>query len=260
MRRHGVAARFEAEDLDNERQIVLEEIAMYEDDPQDKVFDVLGEAIFGAHPLGRAIIGRADVVARHAGRRRSGRLPRRSATCPQNVVRRGGRLRGPRRARRARARVRRPPSALPAFTAPPAPPPPDGAGRARALRAQGHRAVPRVPRRAGHRARRRAPLRAARPGQRPRRHVVLAAVPGGARAPRAGLQRLLVQRHVRGHRAGRPLRRHPARQRRRGAGRRRRRARPLRAPTRRTADELDRAQGERQGPRRCSRSSRPPRG
>jgi predicted Zn-dependent peptidase len=42
---------------------VLEEIAMYEDDPQDKVFDVLGEAVFGSHPLGRAIIGRAEVVA-----------------------------------------------------------------------------------------------------------------------------------------------------------------------------------------------------
>ena len=27
---------------------------MYEDDPQDQVFDVLGEAVFGAHPLGRA--------------------------------------------------------------------------------------------------------------------------------------------------------------------------------------------------------------
>ncbi|HEV2061750.1 MAG TPA: pitrilysin family protein, partial [Solirubrobacteraceae bacterium] len=50
-------------DLGNERQIVLEEIAMYEDDPQDKVFDVLGEAVFHGHPLGRAIIGRADVVA-----------------------------------------------------------------------------------------------------------------------------------------------------------------------------------------------------
>jgi predicted Zn-dependent peptidase len=55
--------QFAEEDLLNERQIVLEEIAMYEDDPQDKVFDVLGEAIFGDHPLGRAIIGRADVVA-----------------------------------------------------------------------------------------------------------------------------------------------------------------------------------------------------
>ena len=36
---------------------------MYEDDPQDRVFDVLGEAVFGHHPLGRAIIGHASVVA-----------------------------------------------------------------------------------------------------------------------------------------------------------------------------------------------------
>jgi predicted Zn-dependent peptidase len=50
-------------ELEAEREVVLEEIAMYEDDPQDKVFDVLGEAIFGSHPLGRAVIGRAEVVA-----------------------------------------------------------------------------------------------------------------------------------------------------------------------------------------------------
>jgi predicted Zn-dependent peptidase len=50
-------------DLETEREVVLEEIAMYEDDPQDKVFDVLGGAVFGDHPLGRAIIGRADVIS-----------------------------------------------------------------------------------------------------------------------------------------------------------------------------------------------------
>lgn len=50
-------------DIDSERAVILEEIAMYEDDPQEKVFDVLGEAVFGEHPLGRAIIGRASVVA-----------------------------------------------------------------------------------------------------------------------------------------------------------------------------------------------------
>jgi predicted Zn-dependent peptidase len=50
-------------DVDSEREVILEEIAMYEDDPQEKVFDVLGEAVFGDHPLGRAIIGRAPVVA-----------------------------------------------------------------------------------------------------------------------------------------------------------------------------------------------------
>jgi predicted Zn-dependent peptidase len=50
-------------DVDSERAVILEEIAMYEDDPQEKVFDVLGEAVFGSHPLGRAIIGRAEVIA-----------------------------------------------------------------------------------------------------------------------------------------------------------------------------------------------------
>ncbi len=55
--------RFDAEDLANEQEIVLEEIAMYEDDPQDRVFDVLGEAVFGDHPLGRPVIGRAEVVS-----------------------------------------------------------------------------------------------------------------------------------------------------------------------------------------------------
>jgi predicted Zn-dependent peptidase len=55
--------RIDEEDLANEREIVLEEIAMYEDDPQDRVFDVLGEAVFGDHPLGRPVIGRADVIA-----------------------------------------------------------------------------------------------------------------------------------------------------------------------------------------------------
>jgi predicted Zn-dependent peptidase len=49
-------------ELETEREVVLEEIAMYEDDPQEKVFDVLGEAVFGAHPLGRAVIGTAQVV------------------------------------------------------------------------------------------------------------------------------------------------------------------------------------------------------
>ncbi len=51
------------DDIDSERAVILEEIAMYEDDPQEKVFDVLGEAVFGGHPLGRAIIGRAQVIA-----------------------------------------------------------------------------------------------------------------------------------------------------------------------------------------------------
>jgi predicted Zn-dependent peptidase len=50
-------------EIEAERAVILEEIAMYEDDPQEKVFDVLGSAVFGAHPLGRAIIGHASVIA-----------------------------------------------------------------------------------------------------------------------------------------------------------------------------------------------------
>ena len=51
------------QEIDSEREVILEEIAMYEDDPQEKVFDTFGEAVFGQDPLGRAIIGRAEVIA-----------------------------------------------------------------------------------------------------------------------------------------------------------------------------------------------------
>ncbi len=50
-------------DIDSEREVVIEEIAMYEDEPSDKVHDILSTAIFGDHPLGRPIIGRAEVVS-----------------------------------------------------------------------------------------------------------------------------------------------------------------------------------------------------
>jgi predicted Zn-dependent peptidase len=50
-------------DVDSERDVVIEEIAMYEDEPSDKVHDVMASAIFGDHPLGRPIIGRAEVIS-----------------------------------------------------------------------------------------------------------------------------------------------------------------------------------------------------
>ena len=50
-------------DLETEREVVLEEIAMLEDTPQDLVHDLLSEAIFAGDPLGRHIIGRADVIS-----------------------------------------------------------------------------------------------------------------------------------------------------------------------------------------------------
>jgi predicted Zn-dependent peptidase len=50
-------------EIDSEREVVLEEIAMYEDEPSDKVHDVLDEAIFDGHPLGRRVLGRAEVIS-----------------------------------------------------------------------------------------------------------------------------------------------------------------------------------------------------
>jgi predicted Zn-dependent peptidase len=49
-------------EIDSERQVVLEEIAMYEDEPQDRVHDVLAEAVFAGHPLGRRVLGEAEVI------------------------------------------------------------------------------------------------------------------------------------------------------------------------------------------------------
>jgi predicted Zn-dependent peptidase len=50
------------DEIDSEREVVLEEIAMYEDEPQDRVHDVLAEAIFGNHPLGRRVLGTTEVI------------------------------------------------------------------------------------------------------------------------------------------------------------------------------------------------------
>jgi predicted Zn-dependent peptidase len=50
-------------EIDSERDVVLEEIAMYEDEPQDRVHDILAGAVFGDHPLGRRVLGEADVIA-----------------------------------------------------------------------------------------------------------------------------------------------------------------------------------------------------
>jgi predicted Zn-dependent peptidase len=50
-------------EVDSEREVVLEEIAMYEDEPQDRVHDVLAHAIHGDHPLGRRVLGDSRVIA-----------------------------------------------------------------------------------------------------------------------------------------------------------------------------------------------------
>jgi predicted Zn-dependent peptidase len=78
-------------DLDSEREVVLEEIAMVEDNPQDLVHDVVSEAVFGGHPLGRPVIGRAEVIA-SVGRRALAAFHRVAYTADNIVVAAAGNL------------------------------------------------------------------------------------------------------------------------------------------------------------------------
>jgi predicted Zn-dependent peptidase len=49
-------------DVEVERGVVLEEIAMRDDDPEDLLHDTFGTTLFGEHPLGRPIIGSVSSV------------------------------------------------------------------------------------------------------------------------------------------------------------------------------------------------------
>ncbi|MGD0069869.1 MAG: pitrilysin family protein [Streptosporangiaceae bacterium] len=51
-------------DVDAERNVVLEEIAMNEDDPSDTVHEAFTAKLFGDTPLGRPILGTADSIKR----------------------------------------------------------------------------------------------------------------------------------------------------------------------------------------------------
>lgn len=50
------------ENLDREKKVVLEEIAMYEDTPDDSVHDLLLAEMFPNHPLGRSILGTVNSI------------------------------------------------------------------------------------------------------------------------------------------------------------------------------------------------------
>jgi len=58
-----MVARPSFADLDHEREVVLEEVAMYEDSPPELIHDDLCEVVFGEHPLGRPIIGHSETLA-----------------------------------------------------------------------------------------------------------------------------------------------------------------------------------------------------
>src|SRR6202142_2135723 len=56
------SSRIEPKDVDAERNVVLEEIAMNEDDPGDTVHEAFTTRLFGDTPLGRPILGTVDSI------------------------------------------------------------------------------------------------------------------------------------------------------------------------------------------------------
>jgi len=53
---------FDPGDIDRERQVVMEEIATYEDNPEGVVHDLLYSALWPSHPLGRPVLGEPETL------------------------------------------------------------------------------------------------------------------------------------------------------------------------------------------------------
>ena len=48
---------YDQEEVDREREVIAEEIIMYQENPGDHLHDLLSEALWPEHPLGRPITG-----------------------------------------------------------------------------------------------------------------------------------------------------------------------------------------------------------
>ncbi len=55
-------SRFAPKDIEKEKQVVLEEIRMVQDDPEDLVQELHMGQVLGRHPLGRSILGREKTI------------------------------------------------------------------------------------------------------------------------------------------------------------------------------------------------------
>ncbi|MEV6346068.1 pitrilysin family protein [Actinoplanes sp. NPDC051851] len=81
----------EPADVETERGVILEEIAMHEDEPGDEVHDVFTEAVFGDHPLGRLISGTPESITPMT-RDQIDRFYRKHYTAPEVLIAAAGNL------------------------------------------------------------------------------------------------------------------------------------------------------------------------
>ena len=77
-------SRFAQEDVELERGVILEEIGMYEDTPEDLCADRLSMAVYKGRPLGRPILGRASTLNEMTGE--SLRQWQTEHYCPSSIV------------------------------------------------------------------------------------------------------------------------------------------------------------------------------
>ncbi len=55
-------SKFEADELENERPVILSEISMVEDNPEDYIHTLVEKNYWGDHPLGRSVLGSPENV------------------------------------------------------------------------------------------------------------------------------------------------------------------------------------------------------
>lgn len=80
-----------SQDVETERGVILEEIAMHDDEPSEEVHDLFAELLYGSHPLGRRISGAAETIAAMTRRQIQG-FYRRRYLAPSIVVTAAGNL------------------------------------------------------------------------------------------------------------------------------------------------------------------------
>lgn len=77
--------RFDGEELERERKVILEEIRMVSDSPEDRIYDLFCEEFWPRHPLGRPIQGTEEKVSR-VSRRTVDNFFRRAYVPPNLVI------------------------------------------------------------------------------------------------------------------------------------------------------------------------------
>lgn len=55
---------FDAHEIEKERRVILQELGMLEDAPDEQVYDLFSQTFWGDHPLGHPVLGTSDSVAR----------------------------------------------------------------------------------------------------------------------------------------------------------------------------------------------------